>query len=181
MRTSEDQLEQLGIERTRRAIVDAEVVVIIIDGSMPLTNEDFDVLNAAQNTEHLVALNKCDLINFDHKFIASNPSFSSKSIIRISAKSGDGLEALRAAIIGSFHGNESLESNFVITNARHYDLLRCCAKSLTSTENLLCLAASEELILVGLYDGLRFLGEITGETTPDDVLSEIFSTFCIGK
>ena len=69
----------------------------------------------------------------------------------------------------------------MITNARHYDLLRRASDALRSAETSLGERASEELILVGLYDALRYLGEITGETTPEDVLSQIFGTFCIGK
>jgi tRNA modification GTPase len=69
----------------------------------------------------------------------------------------------------------------LITDARHFDLLRRARASLESSAVLLEQRASEELLLVGLYNALRFLGEITGETTPEDVLSQIFATFCIGK
>ncbi len=69
----------------------------------------------------------------------------------------------------------------LITDARHYDLLRRTNVELQSAQRLLREGASEELVLVGLYGALRFLGEITGETTAEDVLTEIFSTFCIGK
>src|ERR1041384_6745613 len=74
-----------------------------------------------------------------------------------------------------------LDGSFLITNARHYDLLRRAADSLCAAKHLLESRASEDLILLGLYESLRFLGEITGETTPEDVLSQIFATFCIGK
>ncbi len=67
------------------------------------------------------------------------------------------------------------------TNVRHYDLLRCTIKSLESSLALISNRVSEELVLVGLYDSLHYLGDITGETTSDDVLGEIFATFCIGK
>ena len=77
--------------------------------------------------------------------------------------------------------NGSGETGFLITNARHYDLLRRTQMALQSSYDLFRQHSSEELVLVGLYDALRFLGEITGETTPDDVLSRIFATFCIGK
>jgi tRNA modification GTPase len=69
----------------------------------------------------------------------------------------------------------------LITDARHFDLLSRAQQSLESSARLLRERASEELVLVGLYNALRFLGEITGETTPEDVLSQIFATFCIGK
>jgi tRNA modification GTPase len=80
-----------------------------------------------------------------------------------------------------FVSHETYDSGFVITNARHFDLLRRSADALRSSETLFRQRASEEVLLVGLYDALRYLGEITGETTPEDVLTQIFSTFCIGK
>ena len=69
----------------------------------------------------------------------------------------------------------------MITDSRHYDLLRRAGESIAEAVNLLSEHAGEELVLVGLHNALRFLGEITGETTTEDLLSEIFSTFCIGK
>ncbi len=73
------------------------------------------------------------------------------------------------------------DTSFLITNARHFDLLSRSADALRSSKSLIGHGASEDLILVGLYESLRYLGEITGETTPGDVLSQIFATFCIGK
>ena len=69
----------------------------------------------------------------------------------------------------------------MITSARHYDLLRRTGDALSSSKNLILQRVSEELVLAKLYEALTFLGQITGEATPDDVLSQIFSTFCIGK
>jgi tRNA modification GTPase len=102
-------------------------------------------------------------------------------IISISAKNGDGLNELRAAIMEPFSTRQAYENSFVITSARHYDLLKRTSDSLRSTEALFSESVSEEIVLAKLYEALRFLGEITGETTPEDVLSEIFSSFCIGK
>jgi tRNA modification GTPase len=80
-----------------------------------------------------------------------------------------------------FEAGSATETGFLITNARHFDLLRRAADALRASKVLVERAASEDLILVGLYESLRYLGEITGETTPEDVLSQIFATFCIGK
>jgi tRNA modification GTPase len=88
---------------------------------------------------------------------------------------------LRAAILEPFAATEMRETGLLITDARHFDLLRRTHDALLSSGELLKQRASEELVLVGLYDALRFLGQITGEMTPDDVLSQIFATFCIGK
>jgi tRNA modification GTPase len=99
----------------------------------------------------------------------------------VSAKTGNGLDALCREIINPFTAGHLDENSFVITNARHYDLLRRTSESLQATQGLIRENVSEELILANLYESLRFLGEITGETTPEDILSQIFSTFCIGK
>jgi tRNA modification GTPase len=84
-------------------------------------------------------------------------------------------------IIKPFTSGYLDESGFVITNARHYDLLRRTGESLQAAQSLIREQVTEELILANLYGALQFLGEITGETTPEDILSQIFSTFCIGK
>jgi tRNA modification GTPase len=169
----------LGVERTRRAIVDADLIVVVLDGSQPLAPEDKDVIAEAAESRHLIVLNKSDLGRFNIEDVKSLGNGA--PVISISARTGSGFDSLRRAVVEPFSINDSHETNFVITNARHYDLLRRAETSLQASENLLEQRASEELVLVGLYDALRFLGEITGETTAEDVLSEIFSTFCIGK
>jgi len=179
IRVSHDKVEQLGVERTRRAIVDADLIVVVIDGSQPLAPEDKDVIAEATESRHLIVLNKSDLGQFDVEDVKALGNGA--PVISISAKTGSGFDSLRRAVVEPFSIHDAHETSFVITNARHYDLLRRAEASLRASENLLEQRASEELILVGLYDALRFLGEITGETTTEDVLSEIFSTFCIGK
>lgn len=179
VRTSADEIERLGIERTHQAIVDADFVVVVLDGSQPLTDDDQKILADASESRRLVALNKSDLESFEaaraEKFI------DGAKAIPVSAKTGDGLDVLRAAIVEPFVENEIDESSFLITDARHYDLLRRTIESLELSQVSIREGVSEERILAGLYDALRFLGEITGETTPEDVLTKIFSTFCIGK
>ena len=179
VRTSQDKIENLGVERTRRAIADADMVVVVIDGSLPLLPEDEDVLAEVAESPHLIALNKSDL----HSFRNDDPRWKMDhaQVIAISAKTGAGLDALRAAILEPFAAQGAHETDFLITDARHFDLLRRAQDALSSSRALLEQRATEELVLVGLYDALRLLGQITGETTPDDVLSQIFATFCIGK
>jgi tRNA modification GTPase len=179
VRSSMDRIEQLGIERTRRAVTDADLTVIVLDGSQPLTAEDKRIFEEASDNYLVIAVNKSDLEDFGVNNARSLAN--GLPIIPISAKNGNGLNELRAAIMEPFSTNQAYENSFVITSARHYDLLRRTSDSLRSAESLFYNAASEEIILAKLYEGLRFLGEITGEATPEDVLSEIFSSFCIGK
>ena len=103
------------------------------------------------------------------------------AIITVSAQTGEGLDFLRSAILEPYASFDTSFTGLFITNVRHFDLLQRTVTALRSSLKLLEENASEELVLVGLYDSLRFLGEITGETTPEDVLSQIFATFCIGK
>ncbi|MBV9211476.1 MAG: GTP-binding protein, partial [Acidobacteria bacterium] len=178
VRVSDDKIENMGVERSRRAMADSDLVVVVLDGSQPLTPEDTRILAEVKETTHLIALNKSDLESFDGQQMRRN---GEPSIVEVSAKTGDGLNALRDAIIAPFATRDTHDTGLLITDARHFDLLQRAQSSLRSSHSLLKEHASEELVLVGLHDALRFLGEITGETTPDDILSRIFATFCIGK
>jgi tRNA modification GTPase len=180
VRDSVDKVEHLGVERTRRAIADADLVVIVLDGSQPLIREDGEVFNEVAESSYIIALNKSDLDSFkslELDYLNNQPS----SVLSVSAKTGAGLDALRAAILEPFATFDTNDTGLLVTDARHFDLLQRTYSALSSSLGLFEQHASEELVLVGLYDGLRFIGEITGETTPDDVLSQIFATFCIGK
>jgi tRNA modification GTPase len=179
VRVSTDKIEQLGIERTEQAVVDADFVVVVIDGSQSLTGEDKDVLAKAAKRNYLIALNKSDLSTFNAGNVQDTNNHA--SIISVSAKTRDGFDQLINAMIEPFTAHGIPETDFLITNARHYDLLKRTVNSLQSSQELLRQGSSEEITLTGLHDALRFLGEITGETTPEDILTQIFSTFCIGK
>jgi tRNA modification GTPase len=102
-------------------------------------------------------------------------------VLDVSAITGEGLDELRAAIITSFGDSEVADSGLLITDARQHDLLRRAAVEVRSSAEILNEGHSEELIVIGLKNGLGFIGDITGETTTEDILAEIFSTFCIGK
>jgi tRNA modification GTPase len=179
MRVSSDRIENLGVERTKRAIVDADLVVVVIDGSQSLTPEDEEVFNEVGGNRFLIAANKNDLRAANHENLKWGDRAT--SVVSISAKTEAGLDNLCAAILKPFFVSDTGNDGLLVTDARHYDLLLRAETSLRSSAELLEHRASEELILVGLYEALRYLDEITGETTPEDVLSQIFATFCIGK
>lgn len=179
VRSSSDVIEQLGIERTRRAVADADLIVVVIDGSQPLTEEDEKIVCEAAENYSIVALNKSDLEGFrinNAQLLAQN-----LTLVPVSAKTGDGLRTLCAEVIKPFSANYLNEDSFVITNARHFDLLRRTSDSLNSAKEFVRQGLSEEIILAKLYEALGFLGELTGETTSEEILSQIFSSFCIGK
>jgi len=176
VRLSFDIIENIGVERTRRVINEADLVVVVFDGSQNLTKEDFDVLADTASSNHIFAINKCDLESIK----LTLPETEIKKVI-VSAKTGEGMEELRSAILEPFADTEVTNSGLMITDVRHYDLLNRTLAEIKNSRNLLAQGASEEITLVGLHNALTFLGQITGETTSDEILGMIFSTFCIGK
>lgn len=180
IRSSCDEIETMGVERARREAADADLLIVVIDGSESLLDEDRFVLTEVADVRHLVALNKSDLPTFSTTmFTQSDPNCA--AVIAVSAKSEAGLESLRAAILKPFASGSAHSEGLLITNARHHELLGRSIAAISTSEQLLRELASEEIILVGLHNALRYLGEITGETTTEEILGQIFSTFCIGK
>jgi tRNA modification GTPase len=178
VRISSDVIENIGVERTRRAINEADLIVVVIDGSQDITDEDKDIFLEVSQLKHILAINKCDL-----KINGFNEQFFDNGVSKVivSAKTGEGLDSLRSSILEPFSEIEITNSGLMITDTRHYDLLNRTLTEINKSCHLLAQGTSEEIILVGLYNALTFLGQITGETTPDEVLGMIFSTFCIGK
>jgi tRNA modification GTPase len=179
VRESKNRVESIGVERTRRAMADADLLVVVVDGAADLTTDDLEFLRLTSAQRRVIALNKLDLPTFRDR-IKGDLAVDSR-VVNVSARNNEGLDELREAILEPFVSTSSTEGGLLITDARHYDLLCRARAELESASRAIEVGASEELVLVGLHNGLRFLGEITGETTAEDVLSRIFSTFCIGK
>jgi tRNA modification GTPase len=175
VRETSDGIETLGIERTRRAMGDSDLVLVVLDGSTELGPSDHELLDQTEHTRRLVVKNKSDLREFDESCIAELQP------INVSARTGEGLAALRSAILASMNKNGIEDGSLLITNARHYDLLCNVQRELDAARAALQVRHSEEVVLAPLHNALRFMGQITGETTTEDILSEIFATFCIGK
>jgi len=178
IRKTGDKIETIGVERTHRAIADADLLLVVIDGSTKISAGDLVLLEQSKNASHVVVVNKSDLA---HRAEVDPEILSQSKVVHLSALTGEGIDALAAAILEPFGRVDSEDSGFLITDSRHYDLLRRAEQSVGESLYLLRERAGEELVLVGLHNALEFLGEITGETTTEDLLSEIFSTFCIGK
>ena len=176
VRDTTDGIETLGIQRTRRAMGDSDLVLVVLDGSTELGPSDHDLLTQTEHTRRLVVRNKCDLPEFN-----ASCCVGELQAINVSARTGEGLATLRSAILGSLHNNGFEDGGLLITNARHYDLLCNAQREIEAARAALQVRHSEEVVLAPLHNALRFMGQITGETTTEDILSEIFATFCIGK
>jgi tRNA modification GTPase len=178
IRETVDPLEQEGIRRTRSAQEDADLRLVVIDGSMALKQEDRDLVKSVMEGNHLVVINKCDLpsqVNKDTGGLGSNLFF-------VSAKTGIGLDqvrdAIRAALVSS-GGDPS--DGVLVTNVRHRTALRRATESLQQGLESSRRGLAGELISVDLRAAADALGEITGAITTDEILERIFSQFCIGK
>jgi tRNA modification GTPase len=182
LRTASDDIESIGVQRTKREAADSDLLIVVVDGSQPSNDKDQNVLDEITDGRYVIALNKSDLPTFSTATVGQG-SFGTKAlhVVPVSAKTEAGLEALRAAILQPFTIASTNGDGLLITNARHYDLLQRAIDGIHSSSHLLSTRASEELILVGLHNALRYLSDVTGETTADEILGQIFSTFCIGK
>ncbi|MFL6468435.1 MAG: tRNA uridine-5-carboxymethylaminomethyl(34) synthesis GTPase MnmE [Pyrinomonadaceae bacterium] len=176
LRETVDTVESIGVERSRRAIADADLVLVILDATEQVSDEDRDILRSVRDLAHLIVANKID-IGAPAKFEDELDS----PVVKVSAKSGDGLDDLKSAIINPFKTDNTSSGGFLVTDARHFDLLSRSHSEIEHSAELLEQKQSEEIVLVGLHNAMRYLGEITGETTTEDMLTRIFSTFCIGK
>jgi tRNA modification GTPase len=179
LRASSDVIETIGVERTKRATAEADLVVLVLDTSQPLRADDKELLACNNGTAAVIALNKSDLPLCGNGW--KNFAHNGAAVLRVSAKTGAGIASLRAALLQPFESSACGAEELLVTNARHHDLLNRACAAIESSLDELDQSASEELILVGLHNALRFLGEITGETAPAQILQQIFSTFCIGK
>ncbi len=172
IRAGGDLVEALGIERSLQAMADADLTIVVVDGSVELAAEDERILEKAEEQgRHLVVLNKSDL-----------EGKVEREGLRVSAKTGEGVEELRAAILGAIGHASAGEHEFsFITSLRQAELFRASGEALRKAEQAVGQRVPHEMLLLDLYEALWPLDAVTGATTADDILNRIFSTFCIGK
>jgi tRNA modification GTPase len=173
-------VESLGIERSYQAMADSDLTLVVIDVSQPLDPQDQVLIEQASSQgRHLVAGNKCDLAGTGQ---GSPLGSACPSAIRVSALIGEGIPALREAILEAVAPNRALEMETgFITSLRHEQLLRESSTWLEKARTAVESNIPHEMLLLDLYAALRPIDAITGATTADDILNRIFSTFCIGK
>lgn len=180
LRETTDTVESIGVDRARTSMVDADLVIVMLDVSEPQSVEDDEILLSVRALDHIVVLNKIDKVDAD-QVDAAIKLLDNRTAVAISATSNLGLDELRDRILEPFAPQDVTNAGFLITDARHHDLLNRAKSEIDVALDNLDNNLSEEIVLVGLHNALRYLGEITGETTTEDMLTRIFSTFCIGK
>jgi tRNA modification GTPase len=168
-----DVVEREGMARSRAAQGVADLVLAVVDGSVPLTPDDRRMLDATAGRPRVVAINKSDLPRAEDVDLEG---------VAISALTGAGLDRLRDAIVLSLSAGASAERDVpAVTNVRHISLLEQAAAALTRGAEAAASGTPEEFVAEDVMDARRALEEVTGARTPDDVLAVIFERFCIGK
>ena len=172
-----DEAERLGIARSREAMADADVVLLVVDASAGMAEEDRQVLDgvAGGGAAAIVAWNKWDLV-------AESAGLTEGAGVRTSALTGLGIEALRAAIVAAVGGGgEGVREGGMLTNLRQHQAIASTAAGLDAALAAVEAGIPHEMVLLDLYAALRGLDALTGATTSEDVLRLIFANFCIGK
>ena len=181
LRETGEEVEQLGMARSREAMADAALVLIVLDSTQPLNDEERRLLVAAEGRPALVARNKCDLAATDGtEASGSCHEEISLPVQPTSALTGEGIAALKERIVGLATGGASAEPG-LLTNLRQQQAVKGAMAALRDAEQANEAGIPHEMILLDLYRALAALDSLTGQTTTDDILDLIFSTFCIGK
>ena len=181
IRVAKDEVEKIGIAKSREIANSADLVIAIFDASKELTKEDLEILEIAKEKKSIIILNKIDLnkkLNKDNKRLTE----ASRHIIEISALNNLGIENLYDEIAKMFNLSEiNLDSELIITNIRHKNLISMAIENIKKTRESIENKMPLDIVAISIKDILEDLGNITGEIVTDDIIDEIFSKFCLGK
>lgn len=180
IRNASDEIEKIGVEKSLKLAEKADLIIALFDQSRELDDEDKKIINLIKDKTAIIILNKIDISpksNFDKYFVDLD-----KPIVKISAKTGEGLESLYNEINELFKLNEIDNNNdVVITNERHKEKI---SKALSNVESAIkTLEDKKPIDIISIYikEAMNDLGEITGQNVSDDIINEIFKRFCLGK
>ena len=178
IRQGGDAVEALGVERSRAAAKNASLAVLVLDGSLPLTQEDEDAIALAQTVPHLiVAVNKSDLPRaVDIGGLADRFD----NVASVSAATGEGLDVLTDAIAAQFPAG-STAGGALLTNARQADAANRALSAVAEARSALRIGMTADVVLTDCESALAALGELNGKQVRDDLIDTIFSRFCVGK
>ncbi len=177
-----DEAESMGIQKSREAMADADVVLLVLDATAEeLTREEITLLEQMRARCGLVVANKMDLTRGQAYKEALSFLDAHTQPIETSALTGEGIAALQEKILASIHAQRTETESGLVTNLRQQQAIGETLRSLQDGQAALDASVPHEMLLIDLYAALRNLDALTGETTADDVLNLIFSTFCIGK
>ena len=176
IRDTDDRIEAIGVERSKRAVENADLALFVCDGSRPLTDEDQEVIRVCMDAENAIALiNKSDLGSV---VVPSELPFM--QVIFISVETGEGLDQL-ADVIDMMFANETPCDGSILTNPRQFDAIRRAYESMLNALQGLKLSLSPDAVLTDVEIAMAAIGEVTGNTVREDITARIFERFCVGK
>lgn len=176
IRESDDTVEKIGVERSKSSINDADLVILVLDAGSDMEKEDKEVLDAIKGKKCIILINKSDL---KHKCTFTSDDFP---VIETSTLTGDGLDELKNCITKLFKlGELQKGEGAVITNMRHKAALLHADEALKNAAQALISGMPTDIASIDINAAISALGEITGETVSDDIVNEIFHSFCVGK
>lgn len=192
IRHTEDAVEKIGVERAKKYAQDADLILYVIDSSVPLDESDRNVLSVIKDKNVITILNKCDLPGvvieedviglFREVFPEKVSEGKEPVILKISIKSGEGIEDFKNKVSEMFfHGKVHVNNEVVITNTRHKEALQEAYESLKLVKESIARELPEDFYSIDLMNAYASLGRIIGEEVDDDLVKEIFSKFCMGK
>nr|WP_315021224.1 tRNA uridine-5-carboxymethylaminomethyl(34) synthesis GTPase MnmE [uncultured Aminipila sp.] len=178
---TEDTVEKIGIEKSKESFNEADLVLLILDGSQPVSAEDENIIKTVGNRRALVLINKIDLgMVIDEEVL--HEKMPRAIFIKTAVKDGRGIDNIEQEIENLVYNGEVKQSgNTFITNVRHSNLLVSAKSALDDAVNMVRLGEALEFIEIDVKRTFEFLGEIVGETVSDSIIDEVFSRFCLGK
>ena len=180
IRNTENEVEKLGIEKSKKLAKEADLCIVIIDSSKKLNSEDKDILNMVEPKKTIIILNKIDLKTLVDKDTDLISNF--KNVIKISALKKEGIEDIYQKISQMFNFNEiNLDNEIVITNERHKNIIKKAIENINKAEESIDKNMPVDIVAISIKDVLANLGEITGDVASEEIINEIFARFCLGK
>jgi tRNA modification GTPase len=181
MRTTTDAVEQEGVRRAREVGEQAELLIVVLDGSAELTQDDYRLLAETAHKPRVLVRNKCDLPGC-WSWQQLPGEAASSAIMAISALHGDGVRDLERAMVQQVFGQGSMpQEEVLLTRARHHQSLLHALQNVQAAEQGLRQQVPVEFVAFDVMEALRAIGEVLGESTSGEVLDRIFRSFCIGK
>ena len=177
IRETDDLVEQIGVERSKKALQEADLVLLVLNASEPLTDQDRSLLHLSQDSNRIILLNKTDL---EQKIeLEQLPA----DLIPISVLTNHNIDLIEDRINQLFFDNAGLveQDATYLSNARHISLIEKAVQSLEAVNDGLALGMPVDLLQVDLTRTWEILGEITGDAAPDELITQLFSQFCLGK
>ena len=182
IRKTEDIVEKIGVEKALQFTEEADLILYVVDASVPLDENDFEIFSLIEQKNKIILLNKTDLVSVVTEEMIKEKYSGNCSVIKVCATEGEGIEELQNEVQKMFFDGKIYSDNEIyITNVRHKEAIRKAYESLLLVKDSVSLGMSEDFYSIDLMDAYTALGTVIGEEVGEDLVDEIFSKFCMGK